>query len=68
MPKAPSNNETEKPTEKPTDATENEKDDSAETEAPADKTFNGCGSSIALSVVVAVGVLGTALVVKRKEN
>ena len=28
----------------------------------------GCGSSIALSVVVAVGVLGTALVVKRKEN
>ena len=72
MPKSPSNNETEKPTEKPTDATdkptdatEGEKDDSAETEAPADKTFNGCGSSIALSVVVAVGVLGTALVVKR---
>ena len=30
--------------------------------------IGGCGSSIALSVVVAVGVLGTALVVKRKEN
>lgn len=31
-------------------------------------SIGGCGSSIALSVVVAVGVLGTALVVKRKEN
>ncbi len=59
---------TEKPTDKPTDATESEKDDSTETEAPADKGCGGCGSSAALSVVALVGVIGTALVIKKKED
>jgi hypothetical protein len=64
MPKAPSNNETEKPT----DATESEKDDSTETEAPVDKGCGGCGSSAALSALALVGVIGTALVIKKKED
>ena len=66
-----------------TDTDENDTDenntDENDTENIADSTDalesnaveakrGGCGSSIALSVVVAVGVLGTALVVKRKEN
>ena len=75
MPKAPSNNETEKPTEKPTDATdkptdatESEKDDSTETDAPVEKGCGGCGSSAALSAVALVGVIGTALVIKKKED
>ena len=75
MPKAPSNNETEKPTEKPTDATdkptdatESEKDDSTETEAPADKVCGGCGSSAALSAIAIVGMIGTAIVLKKKED
>ena len=68
IPKAPSNNETEKPTEKPTDATESEKDDSTETEAPADKGCGGCGSSAALSALAIVAVVGSALVIKKKED
>ena len=82
MPKAPSNNETEKPTEKPTDATdkptdatdkptdatESEKDDSTETEAPVDKGCGGCGSSAALSALAIVAVVGSALVIKKKED
>ena len=75
MPKAPSDNETEKPTEKPTDATdkptdatESEKDDSTETEAPADKGCGGCGSSAALSALAIVAVVGSALVIKKKED
>jgi hypothetical protein len=68
MPKAPSNNETEKPTEKPTDATESENDDSIETEAPADKGCGGCGSSAALSALAIVAVVGSALVIKKKED
>ena len=67
MPKSPSNNETEKPTEKPTDATESEKDDSTETEAPADKGCGGCGSSAALSALAIVAVVGSALVIKKKS-
>ena len=67
MPKAPSNNETEKPTEKPTDATESEKDDSTETEAPADKGCGGCGSSVAISALAIVAVVGSALVIKKKS-
>ena len=77
--KAPSDNETEKPTEKPTDATdkptdatdkptdatESEKDDSTATEASAD---NGCGSSAALSALAIVAVVGSALVIKKKED
>ena len=64
MPKAPSNNETEKPT----DATEGEKDDSIETEAPADKGCGGCGSSAAISAIAIVAVIGTAAVIKKKED
>ena len=64
MPKAPSNNETEKST----DATESEKDDSTETEAPADKGCGGCGSSAALSALAIVAVVGSALVIKKKED
>ena len=67
MPKAPSNNETEKPTEKPTDATESEKDDSTETEAPADKGCGGCDSSAALSALAIVAVVGSALIIKKKS-
>ena len=73
MPKAPSDNETEKPTEKPTDATdkpadatESKKDD--ETEAPADKGCGGCGSSAAISALAIVAVVGSALVIKKKED
>ena len=75
MPKAPSDNETEKPTEKPTDATdkptdatESEKDDSTETEAPVDKGCGGCGSSAYLSALAIVAVVGSALVIKKKED
>ena len=75
MPKAPSDNETEKPTEKPTDATdkptdatESEKDDSTETEAPTDKGCGGCGSSASLSALAIVAVVGSALVIKKKED
>ena len=89
MPKAPSDNETEKPTEKPTDATdkptdatdkptdatdkptdatESEKDDSTETETPADKGSGGCGASATLSTLAIVAVVGSALVIKKKED
>ena len=75
MPKAPSDNETEKPTEKPTDATdkptdatESEKDDSTETEAPADKGCGGCGSSAAISAFAIVALVGSALAIKKKED
>ena len=75
MPKAPSDNETEKPTEKPTDATdkptdatESEKGDNTETEAPAEKGCGGCGSSAAISAIVTVGMIGTAIVLKKKED
>ena len=64
MPKAPSNNETEKPT----DATESEKDDSTETEAPADNGCGGCTSNAALSALAIVAVVGSALVIKKKED
>ena len=55
-------------TDKPTDATESEKDDSTETEAPADKGCGGCGSSAALSALAIVAVVGSALVIKKKED
>ena len=62
---------TDKPTDatdKPTDATESEKDDSTETEAPADNGCGGCGSSAALSALAIVAVVGSALVIKKKED
>ena len=55
-------------TDKPTDATESEKDDSTETEAPADKGCGGCGSSASLSALAIVAVVGSALVIKKKED
>ena len=55
-------------TDNPTDATESEKDDSTETEAPADKIFNGCGSTLALSTLAIVGLIGSAIVIKKKED
>ena len=51
-----------------TDATESEKDDSTETEAPADKGCGGCGSTLALSSLAIVAVVGSALVIKKKED
>ena len=46
--------------------------DDAETEAPADDETKaakkGCGSSIALSALAVIGVVGTALVIKKKED
>ena len=46
--------------------------DDAETEAPADDETEapkkGCGSSIALSALAVIGVVGTALVIKKKED
>ena len=42
------------------------KDD--ETEAPADNGCGGCGSSAALSAIVTVGMIGTAIVLKKKED
>ena len=46
--------------------------DDAATEAPADDETeakkDGCGSSIALSALAVIGVVGTALVIKKKEN
>ena len=55
-------------TDKPTDAIESEKDDSTETEAPTDKGCGGCGSSAALSALAIVAVVGSALVIKKKED
>ena len=65
-------------TDKPTDATESEKDDSTEKptdseddeeepDEPAEKK-EGCGSSVAISAFSIVGLLGAALVIKKKEN
>ena len=55
-------------TDKPSDATKSEKDDSTETEAPADNGCGGCGSSAALSALAIVAVVGSALVIKKKED
>ena len=60
------NTNTDKPTDatdKPTDATESEKDDSTETEKK-----NGCGSTLALSSLAIVALVGSALVIKKKED
>lgn len=60
-------------TEAPADDAETEAPaDDAETEAPADDETEaakkGCGSSIALSALAVIGVVGTALVIKKKED
>ena len=55
-------NATEKPTEAPTDAPANNA-----TEEPAAQG-GGCGGTIALGATVVVAVLGTAIVLKKKEN
>jgi uncharacterized repeat protein (TIGR02543 family) len=54
-------NATEVPTDKPTEAAPK-----ATEEEPAAAT--GCGSSIAIGATVVVAVLGTAIVLKKKEN
>ena len=64
-PSAPTPDVPDTNTDKPTDATESEKDDSTETEAPADK---GCGSSAALSALAIVAVVGSAFVIKKKKD
>ena len=51
-------------TEAPADDAETEAPDDDETEAPK----KGCGSSIALSALAVIGVVGTALVIKKKED
>ena len=56
-------NATEKPTEKPTEAPAG---DDKPTEEPAAQ--GGCGGSIAIGATVVVAVLGTAIVLKKKEN
>ena len=50
----------------PNDTPDDPTDD--ETEAPADKGCGGCGSSAALSALAIVAVVGSALVIKKKEN
>ena len=67
-PSAPTPNIPNTSTDKPTDATESEKDDSTETEAPADNGCGGCASSAALSALAIVAVVGSALVIKKKED
>ena len=67
-PSAPTPDLPDTSTDKPTDATESEKDDSTETEAPADKGCGGCASSAALSALAIVAVVGSALVIKKKED
>ena len=67
-PSAPTPDITNTNTDKPTDATESEKDNSIKTEAPTDKGCGGCGSSAALSALAIVAVVGSALVIKKKED
>jgi hypothetical protein len=58
-------------TDKPDDNTDKATDESKsddETEAPADKGCGGCGSSAALSALAIVAVVGSALVIKKKED
>lgn len=57
-------NATEKPTEKPTEAPAG---DDKPTEEPAAQG-GGCGGTIAIGATVVVAVLGTAIVLKKKEN
>ena len=58
---APAGDETDAPA---TDAPETEAPKADETEAKK----GGCGSSIALSALAVIGVVGTALVIKKKED
>lgn len=60
---------TEKPTEKVTDKeTEKDTEKGTETEKETDEEKKGCGSSVALSALAIVGVIGTAVVLKKKED
>jgi hypothetical protein len=67
-PSAPTPNLPDTNTDKATDATGGEKGDNTETEALADMGCGGCGSSAALSAIVTVGMIGTAIVLKKKED
>ena len=65
-PSAPSDPETDAPaTDAP--ATDAPATDAPATEAPKEDK-GGCGSSVALSALAIVGVIGTALVIKKKED
>jgi tetratricopeptide (TPR) repeat protein len=60
---------TEKPTEKVTDKeTEKDTEKGTETEKETEEEKKGCGSSVALSALAIVGVIGTAVVLKKKED
>ena len=49
-----------------TDKTEESTEEKTEEKTDEDK--NGCDSAIALSALVTVGIIGTALVIKKKED
>lgn len=51
-----------------TDATDDESESNDETDAPVEKGCGGCGSSAALSALAIVAVVGSALVIKKKED
>ena len=51
-----------------TDATDDESKSDDETDAPVEKGCGGCGSSAALSALAIVAVVGSALVIKKKED
>ena len=60
---------TQAPTQAPAgdDTTDAPATDAPATEAPKEDK-GGCGSSVALSALAIVGVIGTALVIKKKED
>ena len=59
-------NATEKPTEEATKAPET--DAPADDKEPAEEGCGGCGSSAAISAIAIVSVIGTAVVIKKKED
>ena len=51
-----------------TDATDDESKSDDETDAPTERGCGGCGSSAAISALAIVAVVGSALVIKKKED
>ena len=63
--------ETEAPTDDESETAAPETEDVTETETETDteaKDEGGCGSSIAISALAVVGIIGTAVVIKKKED
>lgn len=62
--------ETDGVTDKTEESTEEKIEEKIEekTDKKTDEDKNGCGSAIALSTLVTVGIIGTALVIKKKED